>query len=58
MKHAKFIYLEDEIISFVSGAFKIEIIRKNGGHPSHKFYKFYNSQKNVKTVSKERHEFI
>jgi len=58
MKHPKFIYLLDEIISFVSGAFKIEIIRKNGGHPSHKFYKIYNSQKNVKTVSKERHEFI
>ena len=58
MKHPKFIYLLDEIISFVSGAFKIEIIRENGGHPSYKFYKIYNSQKNVKTVSAERHEFI
>ncbi len=58
MKHPKFIYLLDEIISFVSDAFKIEIIRKNGGYVSHHDHKFYNSQKNVKTVSKERHEFL
>ena len=58
MKHAKFIYLLDEIISFVSAAFKIEIIRKNGGYLSHHDHKFYNSQKNDKTVSKERREFL
>ena len=58
MKHPKCIYLLAEIISFVSDAFKIEIIRKNGGHLSHKFYKIYNSENNVKTVSKERHKFV
>ena len=58
MKHAKFICALDEIISFASAAFKIEIIRKNGGYLSHHDHKFYNSQKNVETVSKERHEFL
>lgn len=58
MKHSKFIYLLEEIISCVSDAFKIEIIRKNGGYISHHDHKFYNSQKNVKTVWKERHEFL
>ena len=47
-----------EIISFVSDAFKIKIVRKNGGYISHHEHKFYNSQENIKTVSKERGEFL
>ena len=57
MKHAKCICVLEEIISLTSDAFKIEIIRKNGGYVSPD-NKFYNSQKNVKTVSKERHGYL
>ena len=58
MKHAKFICVLEEIISLTSDAFKIEIIRKNVGYVSPHDHKFYNSQKNVKRVSKERHGFL
>ena len=58
MKHAKFVCVLEEIISLTSDAFKIEIIRKNGGYVSPLNNKFYNPQKNVKTVSKEMHGFL